>query len=59
MEPQLVVKGRAGRVRVSASEGAQHGAYRRGLRDLSPGSRGPTMERESGPGREPSVTPTA
>lgn len=39
MKPQLVVEGGARRVRISASEGVQHRAHRRGLGDFSPGSR--------------------
>ena len=55
VEQQLVVQGGARRVRVSASEGIQHGAHRRGLGDLSPGSRG----RELGLGREPWLSPNS
>lgn len=46
VEPQLVVEGGARRVRVSAGEGAQPRAHRRGLGDLSPGRRGRKSGRE-------------
>lgn len=48
VKPQPVVEGGGRGVRVSTPEGAQHSAHWRGLRDLSPGSRG---RRESGGGK--------
>ena len=59
VEQQLVVQGGARRVRVSASESIHEGAHRRGLRDLSPGSRGRVAGQELGLGCEPWLSPNS